>query len=220
MSYRVWALLVLVILTVCTTLYFEHIDDVAKYWWVSAVFIVVSLVLYRFGNRAFDKADQYTRGQKGEGAIWYALRRLPHEYHVFQDVRLPGQQWNIDFVVVGPSGVWTIEVKSHRGVIGLNHGILTRNNQYFEKDVLRQTRGEAAGLGQYLREQMRRQVFVLPVVVFAYRVKIGFGQRPVDGVYVIGRRWLGEVITNRPARLSQGQVEGIVAVVADLGRKK
>ncbi|NTU66874.1 MAG: NERD domain-containing protein [Candidatus Moranbacteria bacterium] len=62
----------------------------------------------------------YKQGGKGEGAIYYELLKLSDNYLVFQDVKFPTKDFNIDFVVVGPTGIFAIEVKSHKGIIGFN----------------------------------------------------------------------------------------------------
>lgn len=100
---------------------------------------------------------RYRNGQTGEEKIRHILQTLSDAYMVFENIVLPEQKSNIDFVVVGPSGVCAVEVKSHKGNMTFEGNQLLRDGKPFEKDVLRQAKGEAISLGDYINCQRRRQ---------------------------------------------------------------
>jgi len=50
---------------------------------------------------------------------------------------------NIDHILVGPKGVFTLEVKSHRGTVTFENGTLLRDGIEFKKDFLKQAWAES-----------------------------------------------------------------------------
>lgn len=142
---------------------------------------------------------KFASGLRGEAATWYELHRLDNTYHVFEDIKLPGHDENIDFVVVGPTGIYAIEVKNHHGKVEFNGNDLTINNKLFEKDFLSQSMREATSIHDYLVKNGVTNAFVIPILVFSHRFAIvRFGIMPVKNVRVIQYRWLVKMITSEP----------------------
>ena len=56
-------------------------------------------------------------GAQGEELVISVLEDLGEDYRVYHDVVLPSQEQGLDHVVIGPSGVYVIETKSHNGDI-------------------------------------------------------------------------------------------------------
>ncbi len=66
-------------------------------------------------------ADQMS-GAEGEAKVLRALQELPDDFTIFNqlqipDASLPNGRRELDFLVVGPSGLFIIEVKNSRGLI-------------------------------------------------------------------------------------------------------
>jgi hypothetical protein len=142
---------------------------------------------------------KFRSGIVGEKLIGDELRKLDAPYTVFQDVHVPGKKENIDFVVVGPTGIHAIEVNNHRGMVGFNGDELTHNQKPFEKDFLRQTMREATSLHDYLISSGITNAFVIPIIVFSHRFAIvRFGIQPIKNVRVIQYRWLIKMIMSEP----------------------
>lgn len=131
----------------------------------------------RFGN-----------GITGEKEVLKELIKLPDEYHVFSSIRLPGNKGDIDYVVVSPSQVYTIEAKSHKGEITYEDGELKRNGNPFEKKVREQTWHHSNNLKNYLFNNGINMTPV-PVLVFS-RASMRFGIEPIISVYVINKQYL------------------------------
>ncbi|OGL78159.1 hypothetical protein A3J43_01755 [Candidatus Uhrbacteria bacterium RIFCSPHIGHO2_12_FULL_54_23] len=149
--------------------------------------------LFKRQDRGLHKAG---RGLKGEAEVAEALEALPESYRVYRGVKLR-KGGDIDFVVAGPNGVCTVEVKSHRGRVDFNGRELTLNGTPFrDKNVLHQAFGEAMNLHHYLRERMQKDIFVTPLIVFSdAEAFLHFGMNPVYNVYVIQKDLLRECIT-------------------------
>lgn len=61
-----------------------------------------------------------------------ALTRFPHEFHVLHDLKT--EFGNLDHVVIGPTGVYVLDAKNHRGVINVDgKGGLLQNGKFNDK---------------------------------------------------------------------------------------
>ena len=78
----------------------------------------IGFVLIIFLEQALNWAMIYIRGYDGERRVLRALRGLPDEYRILNDVTVKADEdeAQIDHVVVSPYGLWCLETKSHRGM--------------------------------------------------------------------------------------------------------
>ena len=178
---------------------------------LNALYLPMVYWVLREKKRYQKDGNNYKQGGKGEGAIYYELLKLSDDYLVFQDVKFPKKDYNVDFVVVGPTGIFAIEVKSHIGLIGFNGTELMKNGRAFEKgNPLRQTMQEAIELHAHILEQTGIDYFIIPLLVFSSnKADVRFGFNPVKNVYVIKRGFLNEMITGAKPNLSVDDVEKI-----------
>lgn len=129
--------------------------------------IVFGRLLPRFRN--------LNRGERGELKVAELLEGLRATgYRAFHDLRRDG--YNIDHVVVGPSGVFVIETKfrSGYGEIEFRNGQgLFVGGRQEENDPLLQARRNARDLNQLIREDCGIDRWVSPLVVFVgdWRIK-------------------------------------------------
>jgi hypothetical protein len=145
------------------------------------------------------KSDKFYRGYSGELDIKSVLRELSDEFTVFQDLNFPGLRGNIDFAVVGPTGIFTLEVKSHYGEIGYNGYELTLNGRMFpERNILKQGYAEAMRLKNFIKNNTGQDIYVKPAIVFSRGYGLRFGLNPIDGVYIVGKDFLLELISRHP----------------------
>jgi hypothetical protein len=78
----------------------------------------------------------------------------------------------------------------------MEHEKLCINGSFFAGiDPLAQTYAESLAIQAYLRQTQNVLLPVTPILVFANpKVKMRFGQHKQRGVYVIGIRWLNDLI--------------------------
>ena len=166
---------------------------------ITLVFWPILLVTDSLMRREESLMYKFRSGIIGEKLIGDELKKLDASYTVFQDVHVPGKKENIDFVVVGPTGIQAIEVKNHHGTVGYTGEELTLNGKSFEKDFLRQAMREATSLHDYLISSGISNAFVIPIICFSHRFAIvRFGIQPIKNVRVIQYRWLIKMITSEP----------------------
>ncbi len=168
--------------------------------------LLFSLILFPLAGITFRELDAFTKGAEGEQKVRRILKGLPEGYYTLSDFT-NGKKGNIDLVVVGPTGIWTLEVKNYRGgEITFVNGLLCKNGIPFEKDFLKQAYAESKHLSDFIHQSLGLMFPVNPVLVFANKfTKIRFGKRPVNGVCVIGTSWLLNLIQERQIILNPEQ---------------
>src|SRR5579871_6803396 len=153
----------------------------AAFWLTKTKNIYAGLVVLFFGGVLFAIADfvfkrisQNDQGQDGEFEI---LGMLSSDYIVFQNVPIK-KNLDIDLVLVGPTGIYAIEVKSHRRFFQGTNG----------QDFIGQTLRETLALQEHLQKS-GINLYVKGVLVFS-RAFVKFGFTAQRGIYVIGKKFL------------------------------
>ncbi len=142
-------------------------------------------------------------GGNAELDIEFLLSSLPEDYSVGTNLVL-GTKGNIDVVVVGPTGIWAIEVKSH------NWWFYKKTP--FIKKCIRQAHAGAYALRDFLKDRLGKEFKVQPVVVFSHAA-VRLGPKPIEGVYVVGQAWLKDIILQAPTSLNPADMESIKAEI-------
>ena len=166
---------------------------------LAVVLIGIYLIFYKPINREIRLKWNYTYGLIGEQSVGKILEGLPESYKIFANVVIPPLKSNIDFVVIGPTGIYTIEVKSHNGFITEDGHQLLRNGIPFQEgDILHQAYGESMRLSDYLLKNNIASPEIQPFMVFSNKyTTMHFGKKQLHGVSVIGAKWLTDTIYNR-----------------------
>ncbi len=110
-------------------------------WILVLVELVAILAFLRVGPKVERDLGRWRRGAEGEEHVGQILEGLSADgWHVLHDVSFG--RGNIDHIAIGPSGVFTVETKSHAGrfsVDGLEPKMLSQ--AYAEKKVLEEKTG-------------------------------------------------------------------------------
>lgn len=154
-------------------------------------------VLAYFAIFAWKYITKYSfeQGLNGEYEVSEILKQLPAGYHLIYDFQY-GKSGNTDMIVVGPTGIWTIEVKNFK-----KQSITVNNDQllgdgYSLENERRQAYREAENLQEYLKSI---QLFfpVNPILVFADpKTQIDLGDNHFKGVSVLEINQILEFIQN------------------------
>lgn len=152
-------------------LFFTLLQGLIRHSWalvvvVSIVYGVLFLVLRRQIRRYGDELRQYRRGRHGEHLVVEQLRTvLDQRWTVYCNLKLPHHRADLDVVLVGPGGLWLLEIKSFHGPVRIHDGTwkyLQKGTwQPFDqkRDPEQQVKKNAVALSQFLdQEKMKRWI--------------------------------------------------------------
>ncbi|MCC6643775.1 NERD domain-containing protein [Candidatus Peregrinibacteria bacterium] len=115
------------------------------------------------------------KGFKGEDLIYAELQKIldPNSYHIFRNLSLKGEKWDMDFVIVGPKGVILLEVKNYQNT---KNSYTAKHQFYFSRKIsewipsridLRDFVGNCANqLEKYLFENGVERIHVRRVILY------------------------------------------------------
>ncbi|MBU4556294.1 MAG: NERD domain-containing protein [Actinobacteria bacterium] len=176
-------------------------------WGAVGVVVVMTIILGACWWKRADLADaigfmregrNWVKGASGEYRVHKALCELSDEYIVFHDYHPRGRDgrpaaWNVDHIVVGPSGVFVLDAKNYSPKTvsaALEGTCFARNVDQVQRNALELkdklglwSGGDLAG------------VFVVPVVVYTQ-----------DGAQLANLR--EGVVRTLPLRLLRQEIEG------------
>lgn len=139
-------------------------------------------------NRKDMKRNNNTwgKGSEAESVISKSLNELPHDFKVIED--FDTGRGNIDFIVIGPTGIFTIEVKASSGRISYYGGQLRINNRIPEKNYLTQIEAERFWLFGKLKGHFDKSFPVIGLLEFPY------GSIDKSSIYgsIKDNIWIGE----------------------------
>jgi hypothetical protein len=161
----------------------------------SEVALLVSMfVISRYVLPLVDRHDRGATGEEQVGALLDAM--CDRGWLVIHDATLG--RGNVDHILIGPPGIFTIETKSHPGPIRVArlHGSMLSQAQAQRKTIERVTGVE-----------------VEPLIVFS-RAWVDRPTARRKGVRVIPARMLLRYLTRQPVRLSREEIERRHALVA------
>lgn len=147
-----------------------------------------------------DQAGRWLRGAEGERAVGAICTELEGDgWYAIHDVSLG--RGNVDHILVGPGGIFTIETKSHRGHIPIDHIDPRMLKQaYAEKKLLERITG----------------LDVQPLLVFS-RAYLVDPTPPVrrSGVTILPARMLEHYFSRRRPILEPSRVEQVYTHLAN-----
>ncbi len=147
-------------------------------------------------------------GERLVGAQLAHLVRLYPGWRVLHGVPAGGQGADIDHLVIGPAGVFTISTRHHpQGRVRVNGDAVFVNGQ--RVSWVRNSRFEAASASRMLAEAVGHQVGVRALVVTA-GAGLAVEQQP-EGMTICDRRSVVDLLRKQPVMLSAHQVEDLFA---------
>lgn len=179
-------------------------------------------------KRLNKKIDEYRRGQEGEGrVVELIIQVLDGNWQLFRNIGLPGRnRGDLDLVLVGPPGVWVLEVKNFRGEyrnIGDNW-----ENRYGKKwkkanvNPSQQAHKNALRLANFSKAD-NLNVFVNAAVVWANEGRHLFVENPQVAVWTynhladeLGNIWQVEKLSG----LERKKITEKLSKLCDADRKK
>lgn len=157
-------------------------------------------------------AEPWYVGALGELEVARRLAALGPGWYVLHSVPIGTGASDLDHVVIGPAGVFTINTKHHRGQhvwVGAKR-ILVGGQR---TDHLRNARHEARRTSKLLSVAARTLVDVTPIIAVVGAKRMTVRERPHD-VVVLREHELARWLQRHPVTLSPEQVRHLATVAA------
>ncbi|MGQ1798925.1 nuclease-related domain-containing protein [Kocuria oceani] len=162
-----------------------------------------------------DRNRSWFQGAEGEIAVGQILGRLGPEWTVLHAVPVGAGASDIDHVVIGPAGVFTLNTKNHTGQevwVGARAILIGGHRKHY----LPHARHEAARAAKRLSAVVGEPVPVTPVLVLIDPDPLTVKQRLVDVGVVTDRQLLRWLRRRRPV-LTPAQCDRITAAAVQPG---
>lgn len=157
------------------------------------------------------ESEPWYRGAKGEIAVASLLAQLPPAWTVFHALPVGSRGSDIDHLVVGPGGVFTINTKHHSGhevwVAGHTMLVSGRSTPY-----IRNAEYEASRVGAMLRERMPLLPPVQPVIAVVGAKRVTVRARPAK-VRVVEAGDLVTWLTNLAVVINESELDLLVDIL-------
>lgn len=198
---------------------------------VSTAFAVIATGVFAlwWWPRVRRQFESLVKGERGERAVGDTLSDLSGDgYRVVHDIEFrgdDGRYWNVDHVLVGPSGVYVVESKyrtlpsSGAATIWHNGSELVFSDGWRDGHWLRQVRASSTHIGRLVRSELGIGTFARGVVVVpGWRIDGSSGRD--EWVLTPGalRKWLRQEEQGERSKLTQRERDRIVELLQGLPR--
>jgi hypothetical protein len=180
--------------------------------WIYALFAFVTIAILGLRIRRFvPEMRQLQLAADGEKAVGQFVEKLRVDgYEVFHDI--PAESFNVDHVVVGHTGIFTVETKTwrkpHRGdaQIKFDGERLTVAGFTPDRDPVAQARAQATWIARLVEEGTGRRYAVKPVVLFP-GWWVEQGPTATREMWILEPKALPQFLENEPSRLKPEDVK-------------
>lgn len=164
---------------------------------IAVLGVLAAIVLPRLvaGPSLPNGATEGTDEAVGHGTVRSLLAQLSDDYAIF--VGLHRKKGDCDYLVVGPTGLFVIEVKSRTGIISVGWESLLINEYQPERDFIDQALSHAVRIRRLLGDLAVPEDALAPVLVFT-RASVP-PMPPLRGVHVLKSDGLLDAILTAPA---------------------
>jgi len=148
----------------------------------------------------------WRRGGEGERAVAKVLARLGPAWHILHSIQVSESGTDVDHLVIGPGGVFSINTKNHLGKkVWVAGGTFMVNGQ--RQTYVAASRSEAKKASRLLTTAYGSPVSVIGVIAILADSLV-VKEQPRDA-YVIGRRRLADWLRAQPRRLDESESQAI-----------
>jgi hypothetical protein len=205
--------------------WYRYYMDMKPSPWLFSGFamLMATFGAWRIG-RVLPQLRNLRLARDGERVVGQFLERLRERgYQVFHD--LVGEGFNVDHVLIGPGGVFTVETKTWskplRGAaeIRFDGDRITVGDREPDRDPVAQAKAQANWIRELLQESTGKRTVVRSVVVFP-----GWYISRTNGahkdVWVLEPKALPAFLEKEPARLNETDIRLFAYHVSRLNRVK
>ena len=168
---------------------------------------VLVFILRLLGAHSDERA--WRRGAEGEEEVAFQLRKLGESWRVLHSVPVGTNDTDIDHVVIGPPGVFTLNTKNHLGGrVSVNAKAIYVNGTY--QPYIAKSRAEGKRATKLLSAACGYNVTAHPLIVIMAK-DLRIKGSPED-VSIVGRKRISKWLSSQPPTLTPDAVEAIYAV--------
>lgn len=123
-------------------------------------------------KKNFEKWGNWFVGKRGELAVSEALKDLPNDYVLLNDLMLPEGRGNVDHLVMGPNGLFVIETKNYSSFVkcvGDEWFVNGQKIRSLSKQAKRNAIAVRENLAAVFKDKGVRIPFVTAVLVFVQK---------------------------------------------------
>lgn len=166
------------------------------------------------------KKENYQTWGKGAGAellVEHELDKLPAEYKVINDFNTG--HGNIDHIIIGPKGIFTIETKSSKGAIQYSDRILTINGKTAPHDYIAQTIAEVNYLSQIIGHRFQKTIPITGILEFPYgQIDTKSIHGKIESIWVGGNNFHSYVLKISSYQLNGTETENIYTCLTEFSK--
>lgn len=158
-----------------------------------------------------ESSVSWYRGALGEIAVGRILATLPAEWTVFHALPIGSKGADIDHLVIGPGGIFTINTKNHSGKsVWVGGQTLMVSGQ--KQPHIRNADHEAKRVTTLLRERMPELPAARPVVAILEPDRLRIKTKP-EQTKVLSAAQLHRWLLKRPVTLTPEQLAELAAII-------
>lgn len=176
----------------------------------AGLFVVSLLLTIVFWWKGLRRVESFFKGARGEEHVAALLATLPAGYHVFHDFAAGGHR--VDHVVVGPTGIFSVETKCWRGTVTVEEDEILVNGHLPDRSPRAQATREAAAVQAALDRAGWTTDAVKPVVCFASDT-FAEARRQIGTVTVLNAGGVTAWILGCPKALTANDVERVAQLM-------
>lgn len=166
---------------------------------IFAVLVAATALMWRKGLR---RVESYFKGARGEERVAGLLETLPDSWHVFHDLEAGAH--HVDHVVVGLTGIYSIETKNWHGRVSVEGGEIVVDGALADRAPLLQAVREADAVKNLLKKAGWNGD-VAPVLCFASD-NFAAGTASEGRVTIVNASTVVSWIRERPVAMASGEV--------------
>ena len=156
------------------------------------------------------RRQAWETGGRGEQAVMRVLVGMDAAWHVLADRRWPGtRRANIDVILVGPAGVFVIDVKTWRAEVRVERGRLWRGDADAQDEVTKLL-DQTTAVEEVLAGAGLAPTEVVPLLVLAGRRNV---RAHLDRVVLLGEKDLVRELVRRGVRLPPELIDLLIATL-------
>ena len=180
---------------------------------LTVMVMIVSMKIHHWAEAKGEKNEKFTdraiawkQGSAADESVDALLDALPNNYFVIND--FVTKKGPIDYIVVGPKGILTIETKSNKGVVTRNGEKLLQDGHPFETDFIKQAWAQSYFVRDLLAAKGVCTLRTQPVILFT-DADVQLKER-VRGVQIIGINDLHAFLEGLPVWMSERLAKSII----------